>query len=56
MVLVLLFAMCAAVGVASALVRLMSDDTPVPTPRRASAEPAVAQRPVPVARPRTIAH
>jgi hypothetical protein len=53
---VLLFVICAAIGVSAALVRLIDEDTPVPAPRRAPAEPVVAARPVPVARPRTVAH
>jgi hypothetical protein len=50
--LVLLFAVCAAVGVATALVRLMDDDAPLPVAEAT----VVATRPAPVARPRTIAH
>src|SRR3954453_8984705 len=56
MVLVLLLVIAAAIGVSAALVHLIDQDRPLPAPRRAPAEPAVATRPVPVARPRTIAH
>jgi hypothetical protein len=56
MTLVVLFVIAAAIGVSAALVRLIDEDSPIPTPRRAPAEPVVAPRPAPMARPRTIAH
>jgi hypothetical protein len=57
MCLVLLFVICAAIGVTAALVHLIDQDTPVPAPRRPTPEPtSAAERPAPIARPRSIAH
>ena|SRR5689334_24536752 len=53
----LLLVICAAIGVTAALARLIEEDTPIPIPRRASAEaPSPERRSAPAALPRPITH